>query len=103
MKILKVFEKNEKRGNIRIKFCSKNVLHIGNVVSIIYDEKVRYFKIDEIETDDNDNDNLIVYAFNYGYYDLLRNIDIRELLESSITLIEDAQTLKDLSKQSTYC
>lgn len=101
MKVLKAFANNKMRSNVNIKFWSNNVIHTGDIVSIIYDEKERYFKIESVETEGDTR--LAAYAANYGYYNLLKNIDLREILELPITLIEDQDTIKRLSNESRYC
>jgi|GEM_PF-3604737 len=99
MKVNCAFEKRER--NIGIKFNSYVKMNKNNIVSLEYENKIRYFQVDEVITCDN-KDILHVTALNYGYYGKLNNIDLRDLIGLTVSIINDEQIIKDLNKESRY-
>ncbi len=102
MEITQVKHTDSTRGGVSITFSTTDQIAYGDIVSIEYDSKTRYFKVSYVETINQFVVNC--EATNYGYYNLLRNIkDIRDLLGLKITIVTDEDEIKKLKNQSHYC
>lgn len=105
MKIIKVSKASSSRmrsGDIEIKFYSNDSHNVGDVVSLDYDGRKRYFKINEVFTDTGKY--LYYTASEYGYYTIIKgSIDLRKLYDLDVEIVTDEERLKELSQESRFC
>lgn len=94
----KVFESKERGSGLDEKII------IGNIVFIEFENKTRYFEIISITGFHKDIDPILnVRAKNYGYYDLIKNVDIRDIMYKPIEFVTDIDVNTKLRKESCYC
>lgn len=80
----------------------------SNIVKVVHNKKEYYFKISEIEAIQSYNPWVLVSAFAIGRNkkDMYDNnkvlIDIRDLLESEVSLVTDEETIEKLKKEEKY-
>lgn len=100
-----MLESNERGNGLTIEFSTNEQINIGNIVSIIFEDKTRYFEVVNIKTDFSNGVKpiLIVKAKNYGYYDLIKNIDIRNIMYKPVEFVIDPDIIAQLRKESRYC
>jgi hypothetical protein len=108
MKIIKASKASSGRmrgAGIIIEFYCDEVYNVGDVVSINYDGRIRYFKISELKATADDSASYLYYtAEEYGYYTIMKGkIDLRELINLDLTLVTDEERLNELSQESRFC
>lgn len=101
MKVKKSYVEKDKKINIT--FETNEELFIGDIVSIQYGSETRYFEIFKVETNEVEPEDFVltVYAKNYGYYDIIRKIDLRRILLEKVSIVNDDDILKKLHRSST--
>lgn len=92
------------RGGV-ITFQTDKPVFSGDIFTLHFDGKDRYYKAEEISTIDKEN--VEVAATEYGYIGsrLSRQpkFDVRSLLDLELTQVTDEEKLKQIAKSSTLC
>lgn len=94
----------DERNNFIIHFSSKTNCRINDIFSLLYSDKLRYFKVISTKAFANDPTYLHIEAVQCGYYNKLSrgNIDIRELFYEKVEVVTDENVLEKIRKESSY-
>jgi len=87
-----------------IGFLSNDPISKGTYLSMNYNGKSHHFKVSDVEIL---GENLLVSAREVGYYknkfDQDSNFDLRSIIGSHIVLVSDANVIKQINEQSSWC
>lgn len=89
----------EKEKRVKIQVLTNEFLDVGSILEVSYKDIPRYFKVSKIQTSLDYKNNLILIAENYGYYNLLSDVDIRDLLALDIKVVKDENIIKKIKKE----
>jgi hypothetical protein len=87
-----------------ILFTTDQVVAIDDLFKTTYEDKTLYFKVTVVAA--TDSEYLSISATQTGYYSQVRKMkgfDVRNLLDLPLELVEDAETIEKLRKESTFC
>lgn len=102
MKINKAVEDESRDSGLYIYIEGETVHHTGDIFSIEYQGKPRYFKAEKVIA--RNKETLLIKAKEYGYYNqIFGGIDIRELIDMEVSHITDQDVLSRLHKEARYC
>ena len=89
----------EKEKRVKIQVLTNEFLDVGTILEISYKDIPRYFKVLKVQTAIESKDKITLIAENYGYYNLLSDVDIRELLALDIKVIKDENIIKKIRRE----
>ena len=90
-----------KKGGLFI-VASGQGINLDTYLKIVFEEKDRYFKVEEVDTM---NGEIIFTAAETGYYNALydnKKLDINRLVGLEIEVVTDIETIKKLMRESNF-
>ena len=97
----------EKRGGsgCLIEFRSDEIIMLGNLFKMMYQEKDHYFKTIEVEADLGSG--VKVVAKETGYYHRLfdndKKFDIRSIIGKEVEIVTDSAEISKVEKDASLC
>jgi hypothetical protein len=102
MRINKAVEDKSRDSGLHIYIESEAVHHAGDLFSIDYEGKPRYFKAEKVIA--HNKEILLIKAKEYGYYNkIFGHVDIRKLIDMEVSHITDPEIFSRLHKEACYC
>lgn len=91
------------KGGI-ITFTTSGEVFENDIFTLNFNDKERYYKVEEISTIDKDT--VEVAAVEYGYFaqksSRQPNFDVRSLIDKEVTKITDSKLISDIHKAASF-